>query len=51
MNSNELREHVKKLNKTELAEHEQRKQTALNRIKELRQKMKDKEHQQVTLLL
>lgn len=43
MNSNELREYVKKLNKRELLEHERRRIEALNKIKELRRQLKEKE--------
>lgn len=42
MNSNELREYVKELNKRELLEHERRRIEALNKIKELRRQLKEK---------
>lgn len=41
MESNELREYVKELNKRELEEHEKRKIIALKRIKELREQLKE----------
>lgn len=37
MDSNQLLDHVRALNKRELVEHEQRKQAALKRIRELRE--------------
>lgn len=48
MNSNELREHIRKLNEQERVQTELRRQQALKRIRELREKL----HQQrVTPLL
>jgi hypothetical protein len=43
MNFNELTKHIKQLNELEQIKHEQRKQTALNRIRELRLKQKTNE--------
>lgn len=42
MNSNELREYVRELNKRELLEHEQRRIQALNKIKQMREQLKEK---------
>lgn len=42
MNSNELREYVRELNKKELLEHERRRVEALNKIKKLREQLKEK---------
>ena len=44
MNSNELKEYVKELNKQELLEHERRRIEALNKIKEMRRQIKEKEN-------
>lgn len=50
MDSNELQEHVRKLNERELLEHERRRVEALNKIRELRRsireqaELKHKEH-------
>jgi hypothetical protein len=44
MNSNELAEHVRKLNEQEQVQHELRKQAALKRIRELREKLREKDH-------
>lgn len=43
MDSNELREYVQKLNEQEAVQKEIRRQKALNRIKELRRQLKEKE--------
>jgi hypothetical protein len=43
MKSNELAEHVRKLNEQESVQHELRKQQALNRIRELRKAIKEQE--------
>lgn len=43
MNSNELIEYVKELNKREALEQELRRQKAINRIKQLRQELKEKQ--------
>ena len=51
MNSNELREHIQRLNELERQKHEERRQFALNRIKQLREEQRKKEHQRVTPLL
>lgn len=45
MNSNELANHIRELNKQEQAEHEQRREAALKRIRELREQQKLKEAQ------
>lgn len=42
MNSNELREHVRKLNAQESVQHEIRRQQALKRIRELREEIEKK---------
>lgn len=42
MNSNELREHIKKLNEQERVQIELRRQQALKRIRELREELKYK---------
>jgi hypothetical protein len=42
MDSNELRDYVRELNKREAHEHELRRQQALNKIKELRKQLKEK---------
>lgn len=44
MNSNELVEHVRKLNEQERVQHELKKQAALKRIRELREKLREKDH-------
>jgi hypothetical protein len=44
MTSNELREHIRRLNEQEQVQHEIRRQKALKRIQELRQQQKDKEN-------
>ncbi|CAB4137316.1 hypothetical protein UFOVP322_30 [uncultured Caudovirales phage] len=44
MNSNELQEHIRELNKRELLEHERRRVEAINKIKELRKQLKEKEN-------
>ena len=44
MNSNELRDHIRKLNQQELLEHERRRIEALNKIKEMRRQIKEKEN-------
>lgn len=43
MNSNELIEYVKELNKREALETELRRQKAINRIQQLRRELKEKE--------
>lgn len=43
MNANELAEYVKELNKREAVEIELRRQKAINRIKQLRQELKENE--------
>lgn len=43
MNSNELIEHIRKLNAQERAEHNRRREQALNKIKKLRRQLKEKE--------
>lgn len=40
MDSNQLRQHVEKLNEQERQEHEQKREAALKRIKELRQQIR-----------
>lgn len=45
MNSNELREHVKRLNEQESVQIELRRQQALRRIRELREQLKEKSHE------
>jgi hypothetical protein len=47
LDSNELREYVRELNKRELVEHQRRREQALNKIYELRKRFKDKENNQV----
>lgn len=42
MNSNELREHIRRLNEQEQRQHEIRRQQALKRIRELREAIKYK---------
>lgn len=42
MNSNELQEHIRELNKKELLEHERRRVEAINKIKRLREQLKEK---------
>lgn len=42
MNSNELREHIRRLNEQEQIQHEIRRQKALARIRELREELKYK---------
>ena len=42
MNSNELKEHIRKLNEQEQVQHEIRRQKALKRIRELREQLKYK---------
>ena len=44
MNSQELREYVRKLNEQERHQHEIRRQQALRRIQELRKKIREKDH-------
>lgn len=44
MNSQELREYVRKLNEQERHQHEIRRQRALKRIQELRKKIREKDH-------
>lgn len=51
MKSNELKEHIQRLNAQEKIEHEFRRQKALNKIKQLREQLRSKEHQRVTPLL
>lgn len=46
MNSNELRDYVRELNKQEAVEQELRRQKALNRIRELRRAMKEQQERQ-----
>lgn len=41
MNSNELIEHVRRLNAQELVEHQRRRDEALNKIKRLREQIKE----------
>lgn len=43
MDSNELREHVKKLNAQEAVQHELRRQQALNKIRELRRQLREQQ--------
>lgn len=43
MNSNELHEHVRKLNQEEKVQHELRRQQALNKIREMRRKIKEEQ--------
>jgi hypothetical protein len=43
MTSNELREHIRRLNKKEAVEIELRRQKAINRINQLRQELKEKQ--------
>lgn len=45
MNSNELKEYVRELNKQEAAQTELRRQAALKKIRELRQRNKYKEQE------
>jgi len=42
MMSNDLKEHIRELNKRELLEHERRRVEAINKIKELRKQLKEK---------
>lgn len=42
MNTNQLQEHVRKLNELEAVEHELKRQKALKRIQELREELKYK---------
>lgn len=44
LNSNELIEHIRRLNELERAEHEQRKQAALNKIRQRFKKIKEQEN-------
>ncbi len=44
MDSNELRDYVRKLNEQEAVQHELRRQKALNKIKALREQAKEKEN-------
>lgn len=44
MTSNELAEHVRKLNQQEQVKHELKKQAALKRIRELRERLREKDH-------
>jgi hypothetical protein len=44
MNSNELREYIRRLNLEEAKKHELRKQAALERIKQLRAEQKEKQN-------
>jgi hypothetical protein len=44
MDSNQLVEHVRKLNEQEQVQHELKKQAALKRIRELREKIKQNEN-------
>jgi hypothetical protein len=44
MDSNQLRDYVRELNKREQVEIEQRRQAALKRIRELREQQRQKEH-------
>jgi len=41
MDSNQLIEHIRELNKQEAIEHERRRQEALNKIRELRRSQKE----------
>ena len=43
MNSNELREHIRKLNEQERHQHELRRQQALNKIRELRRQLREQQ--------
>ena len=44
MNSNELIEYVRKLNEQERHQHELRRQEALNKIKQMRKEIREKEY-------
>jgi hypothetical protein len=46
MNSNELREHIRRLNEQEAVETEQRRQRALKKIQEIRDRNKYKEQEE-----
>ena len=50
MNSNELKEHIRRLNELERLKHEEAKRYALNKIRQMREQQKKSTEQRVTPL-